>query len=197
MSTSRTARRAVAITAAAFLVLGGSAVAAGSAFADTSSSDSAASFTLTDNGAGSYSLLITIPGTSIAVDYAVDATGAITSATTSTAGASVTVSHDELTITLADGTVVSAEVGQAGRVDEVGVEQPDPAETADSQGGDQPDAQESDSPDAPDAQQSDAPDAPEVQQSDAPDVQQSDAPDAPSSPDSPDSSATPDSGSSD
>lgn len=194
MSTSRSARRAVAITAAAFLAFGGSAVVATSAFADTSASDSAATFTLTDNGGGSFSLVITIPGTSIAVDYAVDASGAVTSATTSTAGASVTVNEDELTITLADGTVVSAEVGEAGRVDEVDVEQPDVAET------EAPDSeQSSDSQDAPEVEQSDAPeaqqsDAPEVEHSDAPDSSSSDTPDAP---DTPDSTDTPDSSSSD
>ena len=87
-------------------------------------------FTLTNNGAGSFSLAITIPGTSIAVDYTVDPSGAVTGATTSTAGASVAVDGHDLTVTLADGRAVKVELGDAGdAVEEVSVEAPKAAKT--------------------------------------------------------------------
>lgn len=133
------ARRAAAVSATFILALGASGVAASAAFADTPAPTPAATasgtpaddsaegidptYTLTDNGAGTYSLTLTIPGTSIAVDYTVDPTGTVTGASTSTSGATVAAAENDLTITLADGRVVKVELGDAGNtVDEVSVE---------------------------------------------------------------------------
>ena len=102
MSNPPLVRRVAVASASLVLALGAAGVAASAAFADAATPVATASaqpseapdapeagdptFTLTNNGAGSFSLAITIPGTSIAVDYTVDPTGAVTGATTSTAG---------------------------------------------------------------------------------------------------------------
>jgi hypothetical protein len=130
MTTPTLARRAAAVSASFVLALGACGIVASAAFADgttpvapvaTASAEPTdapeagdPTYTLTNNGGGSFSLAITIPGTSIAVDYTVDPTGAVTGATTSTAGATVTVDGHDLTITLADGRAVKVELGDAG-----------------------------------------------------------------------------------
>jgi hypothetical protein len=139
MTHPRLARRATAVSASFVLAFGACGVAASLAFADTTPTAPATStaaeptdtpeagdptFTLTNNGAGSFSLAITIPGTSIAVDYTVDPTGAVTGATTSTPGATVAVDGHDLTVTLVDGRTVQVELGDAGdAVKEVSVEE--------------------------------------------------------------------------
>lgn len=136
MSNPKLARRTAAVSAAFVLALGACGVAASAAFADSTPTTPVATtsaeptdapeagdptYTLTNNGAGSFSLAVTIPGTSIAVAYTVDPTGAVTGATTSTAGATVTVDGHDLTITLADGRAVKVELGDA--VKEVSVDE--------------------------------------------------------------------------
>jgi hypothetical protein len=159
MTHPRLARRATAVSASFVLAFGACGVAASLAFADTTPTAPATStaaeptdtpeagdptFTLTNNGAGSFSLAITIPGTSIAVDYTVDPTGAVTGATTSTAGATVVVDGHDLTVTLADGRTVQVELGDAGdAVKEVSVEEAD-GDNNDNQSGDQSDSQADD-----------------------------------------------------
>lgn len=146
MSNPPLVRRVAVASASLVLALGAAGVAASAAFADAATPVAPASaqpseapdapeagdptFTLTNHGAGSFSLAITIPGTSIAVDYTVDPTGAVTGATTSTAGASVAVDGHDLTVTLADGRAVKVELGDAGdAVEEVSVEAPKAAKT--------------------------------------------------------------------
>ncbi len=133
MTRTRLASRTVTVSAAFVLAFGAAGVAASAAFADDATTSAPISvsvqdeptFTLVDNGAGSFSLAIVIPGTSVAIDYTVDADGGVTGATTSTAGAGVTFEDDEITVTLTDGRVVAVEVGKAGEVDEIEVEGPD------------------------------------------------------------------------
>lgn len=134
MNSTRTARPALTVSAAFLLALGASGVAASAAFADShqapaattpSTSDTEPTFTLVSSGAGSFELTLTVPGTSIAVTYAVDPTGAVTAATTSTVGASVVADGDELKVSLADGRVIDVELGKSGTtVDEVEVDEP-------------------------------------------------------------------------
>lgn len=165
MTHPRLARRATAVSASFVLAFGACGVAASLAFADTTPTAPATStaaeptdapeagdptFTLTNNGAGSFSLAITIPGTSIAVDYTVDPTGAVTGATTSTAGATVAVDGHDLTVTLADGRTVKVELGDSGdAVKEVSVEEANgdnnnQDETGDNQTGEQSDSKAGD-----------------------------------------------------
>jgi uncharacterized membrane protein YgcG len=153
MTHPRLARRATAVSASFILAFGACGVAASMAFADATPTVPATTtaveptdtpesgdptFTLTNNGAGSFSLAITIPGTSIAVDYTVDPTGAVTGATTSTAGATVAVDGHDLTVTLADGRTVKVELGDAGdAVKEVSVDEANGDNNNQDQTGDQ------------------------------------------------------------
>ena len=166
MSNPPLIRRAAVASASLVLAFGAAGVAASAAFADAAApvATSAeapdapeapdATFTLTNNGAGSFSLAITIPGTSIAVEYTVDPSGAVTGATTSTAGASVAVDGHDLTVTLADGRAVKVELGDAGdAVEEVSVEAPEAEKTPEQKADDSTEASQSgDNADQPDQQ---------------------------------------------
>jgi hypothetical protein len=162
MTHPRLARRATAVSASFVLAFGACGVAASLAFADTTPTAPATStaaaptdtpeagdptFTLTNNGAGSFSLAITIPGTSIAVEYTVDPTGAVTGATTSTPGATVAVDGHDLTVTLADGRTVEVKLGDSGdavkevSVDEANGDNNNQDANGDNQSGDHGDSQ--------------------------------------------------------
>lgn len=137
MSATFLTRRCAAVSAVFVLACGAAGAAGSAAFADTAPvppvatsspapGSSAAptanpqsedpTFTLTSNGAGTFSLVLTLAGTAITVDYTVDATGAVTAASTSTAGVSVTGAGHELSVTLTDGRAVKVELGDAGDV---------------------------------------------------------------------------------
>lgn len=162
MPTTFIIRRCAAASAAFVLACGAAGVAASAALADTSPVPPVASasptpsssaeptatpvaedpmFTLTANGAGSFSLVITLAGTPITVDYTVDAKGWVTAASTSTAGVSVAGKHHDLTVAMADGHVVTVELGDAGDVvEEVTVDAPKKGKhDAAADDGDQPD----------------------------------------------------------
>ena len=134
MSATFVVRRCAAVSVVLLLACGAGGVAVSAALADTGAVASASAtpssspeptasqptgdpiFTLTNNGVGSFSLALTIAGTPITVEYSVDATGAVTAASTSTAGASVDAGGHDLTVTLADGRVVKVELGDTGDV---------------------------------------------------------------------------------
>ena len=143
MSATFVVRRCAAVSLVLLLACGAGGVAVSAALADpgpvvsgsaapSSSPEPTVSqpvdhpiFTLTNNGAGSFSLALAIAGTPITVEYSVDATGSVTAASTSTAGASVDASGHDLTVTLVDGRVVKVELGDSGdRVKEVAVTEP-------------------------------------------------------------------------
>lgn len=155
MNPKRPARPALTVSVAFLLALGASGVAASAVYADssptpagtsTSTEASEPTFTLVSNSPGNFELTLTVPGTSIAVTYAVDALGAVTTATTSSVGASVVADGDELTITLADGRIIEVELGKSGTtVDEIEVDEPD--EDGDDEGDDRHDDSTDDSTD--------------------------------------------------
>lgn len=222
MSHPRTSGRLagrVATVSAAFVLAMGATGALGVAFADdnpptpatsgspaTGSTEDGNAYILSTDGTGTFSLALTVPGTSIAIDYTVDTTGAVTAASTSSAGATVTVDGHDLTVTLADGRTVQVELGDKGdTVDEVETDTPDSA-SGDSNGdgnGGGDGSDNSDTPEPTDTPDSNAPDSNADEQGDnndqgasssAPDSGETDAPEATHSSEPSDSS---DSGSSD
>lgn len=146
----RTAGR-VAIVSTAFVLVVGASGALSVAYADgstpapatsgspgTGATEDGNAYVLSTDGTGAFTLALSVPGTSIAIDYTVDSSGAITTASTSTSGASVTADGHDLMVTLADGRTVQVEIGDRGdTVDEIETagpdssERPDPTETPD------------------------------------------------------------------
>jgi hypothetical protein len=173
----------VATVSAAFLLTLGATGAADVAFADgappvpavsgspaAGTGEDGAAYVLTNNGSGNFNLAITVPGTSISIDYTVDPTGAVTAASTSTAGATVTSDGHELNVTLADGRTVQVEIGDGGdTVEQVETDAPDNSDAADPQ--DTPDNSDSqgDESSSNDNQSDDSGETPATTETDAPD----------------------------
>ncbi len=155
-------RMRTAALAAAAVTLVASAGLASPALADGGSSTTIP-VTQTTNG---YTLTLDVAGVGVVIDYTLDASGNVTTASTTTAGATVTSTSHEINVTMTDGTVVSVELGDGGTsVEEVSTEKPEASASPETS--DQPEA--SQSPDAsPSPEVSESPEAshsPEAPQS--------------------------------
>ncbi|HVA61871.1 MAG TPA: hypothetical protein VNG13_15250 [Mycobacteriales bacterium] len=85
---------------------------------------------LSQIGANAYALSLSVAGTAIVIDYTLNGSGQLTSATTSAPGATVSTAGDEIRAALVDGTVVQVELGGGGTsVDSVETESPEPTES--------------------------------------------------------------------
>ena len=101
----------LASLAVAALILTAGGAAAAPAFAD----DAQTSIPVTATAAG-YQLSVDIAGTSVTIDYTLDAVGNVLTASTGAAGVTATASGHEITLTSTNGTVVSVELGDSGTV---------------------------------------------------------------------------------
>lgn len=101
----------LASLAVAALILTAGGAAAAPAFAD----DAQASIPITATATG-YQFSVDVAGTSVMIDYTLDAVGNVLTASTAAAGFTATAAGHEITLTSTNGTVVSVELGDSGTV---------------------------------------------------------------------------------
>ena len=102
----------IASLAVAALILTAGGAAAAPAFAD----DAQASIPIVQTTTGGYQLSVDVAGTSVTIDYTLDAVGNVLTASTAAAGFTATAAGHEITLTSTNGTVVSVELGDSGTV---------------------------------------------------------------------------------